>query len=180
MIPDPLSRTVKIPIKIVNGHPCLFPDGKLPDLKDGTIGDLVVPAHSFSDPKIAAQFAEEHREPFLPVGTRLAAQINPEHVPEQHRKHVEHSMPGYMGAAVVFTLAEDQQILRRGTKSAELLPCRCTIPSLGEDAKSVNHAYTMISQAYEPHRISHTGNVFTKVYYLAGNTWKPLKELRGY
>ena len=180
MIPDPLSRTVKIPIKIVNGYPCLFPEGRLPELKDGTIGDLVVPAHAFTDPKIVVQFSEERIESFLTAGTKLVAQINPEHVPEQHRKSVEQNLPGFVGSGVEFTLAGDQQMLRRGTKNAELLPCACSIPSLAEEAKSINHAYTLISQAYEPHRISHTGNVFSKVFYRTNGMWEPLKFLRGY
>ncbi len=180
MFHESQSRTVKIPVKIENGYPCLFPKGRLPALKDGTIGDLVVAAHAFEDPKIAAQFAEERTEHFLPAETELLAQINPEHVPEKYRQAFEFGLTGLVGAAVRFILCQDQQLLRRGTKNAELLPCRCSIPLIEEEAKSINHAYTLISQVYEPHRMSHTGNVFAKVWYMTNNRWKPLKSLRGH
>lgn len=79
-------------------------------------------------------------------------------------------------------LLEEQQILQRGTKTAKLLPCKCNIPSLHQEARSINHAYTLISQAFEPDRSSHTGNAFTKVFYFDNrrNIWQPLKALRGY
>ncbi len=182
MIPDPLRRTVKIPIKIVNGYPCLFPEGRLPELKDGTIGDLIVPADAFVDGRVAAQYNQERKAAFLPQGTRLMAQINPDKVPASHRDHLSTSLPGFPGAGVAFELMDDQMILLRETKNSALLPCKCWIPSLNQDAKSINHAYTLISQEYEPHRISHTGNVFSKVYYDddSSNRWKPLKARRGH
>lgn len=180
MIPDPLSRTVRIPIKIVNGHLCLAPKGSLPILREGAICELTVLANAFVDRKVAAQFTEECTESFLPAGTKLIAQINPEHVPNELRNSYRAGGDGYVGAGVEFLLKEDQKILKRGAKSAKLLPCECSIPSIDKEARSINHAYTLISEAYEPDRMSRTGNVFSKVLYRAAQIWKPLKHLRGY
>ncbi len=180
MIPDPYCKTVKIPVKITNGVAYLFPEGKLPELEDGTIGDLVVPAYAFKNPKLAAVFTKEFKEQFLPATTLLIAQINPEHVPKHFRDKCRTDLPGLLGTGVEFILTEEQTILRRGAKSAELMSCKCKIPSLGKKAKSINHAYTLISQAYEPRRMSHTGNVFSKIFYSKDKRWQPLKCLRGY
>ena len=51
----------------------------------------------------------------------------------------------------------------RGTKKPQLLSVKCDIPALGKVANSLNHAYSLISEAYEIERISHIGNVFETV-----------------
>jgi hypothetical protein len=183
IIPDPLSRTVKIPIRIVDGKPCLYPDGELPKLKDNVIGDLILPAYALLNKEDADHYTETFKEVCLAKGTTLMAQINPEKVPsKQHWLAVRLNLPGAPGAMVEFVLLKEQQILQRGTKPARLLPCKCNIPSLDQEARSINHAYSLISQAFEPDRISHTGNAFTKVFYFDNrrNIWQPLKALRGY
>lgn len=180
MVPDTLNRTVKIPVKIVNGYPCLYPEGRLPALKDGTLGDLTVPAVAFEDPKVAIRLSAESKELFLMAETRLIAQISPQSAPEALLAKVAPSASGFLGTGVEFVLKEEQQILSRGTKNSMLLHCRCFIPSLKAEAKSINHAYSLISQAFEPHRTSHTGNVFSKVFFKDGSVWKPLEALRGY
>lgn len=46
---------------------------------------------------------------------------------------------------------------------------------------SLNHAFTRLSEAYEPWRISHTGNIFTRILYQEtddAGTWYPLDVLR--
>jgi hypothetical protein len=155
-------------------------DGRLPALKDGTLGDLTVPAEAFEDPNVAIRLSAESKEPFLNAETLLIAHINPQSAPIALLAKVAPSASGFLGTGVEFLLKEEQQVLNRGTKNSVLLHCRCYIPSLETEAKSINHAYSLISQAYEPHRISHTGNVFSKVFYKDGPVWKPLEALRGY
>jgi hypothetical protein len=44
---------------------------------------------------------------------------------------------------------------------------------------SLNHALTVLSEKYETWRISHTGNVYSRVWYLSrSGKWYPLKMLR--
>lgn len=46
-------------------------------------------------------------------------------------------------------------------------------------ATSLNHALTLLSQVHETHRISNTGNVYTRVFYQEkNNRWYPLNDLR--
>jgi hypothetical protein len=44
---------------------------------------------------------------------------------------------------------------------------------------SLNHAYTKLSETYETWRISHTGNIYTRILYRESNgNWYPLDVLR--
>ena len=51
----------------------------------------------------------------------------------------------------------------------------CGIPALGQSAISLNHAYTLVSKAFEPRRRANTGNVFHRVYFRRDDgRWAPL------
>jgi hypothetical protein len=59
--------------------------------------------------------------------------------------------------------------------STVLMPGDCS----EKTAVSLNHAFTLLSQKYETHRISNTGNVYTKIFYQEANErWYPLADLR--
>ncbi len=48
-----------------------------------------------------------------------------------------------------------------------------------EKADSLNHAFTLLSEKYEPWRKSHTGNVYSRMFFLAQDEkWHPLDVLR--
>jgi hypothetical protein len=53
-------------------------------------------------------------------------------------------------------------------------------PGVGERAaQSLNHALTMLSEVYEQWRISHTGNIYERVFYQTSDRhWFPLALLR--
>ena len=52
-------------------------------------------------------------------------------------------------------------------------------PISAEPVFSLNHAFTKLSEAYETWRISHTGNIYTRVLYQEKNgRWYPLDLLR--
>lgn len=58
----------------------------------------------------------------------------------------------------------------------ELPECVSTVP-----AGSLNHAFTILSEVYEPWRISHTGNVYDRFLYQETNgRWYPLSHLRDF
>jgi Domain of unknown function (DUF4263) len=67
--------------------------------------------------------------------------------------------------------------LKRNT--GNLQDCACFIPSLKQEAKSVNHAATLISENFEVARKSHTKDVFREAYFHdTDNIWKPLDKWR--
>jgi hypothetical protein len=48
-----------------------------------------------------------------------------------------------------------------------------------EPVASLNHAFTKLSEIYEPWRISHTGNIYTRILYMEKDKkWYPLDLLR--
>lgn len=76
-------------------------------------------------------------------------------------------------------LEQDLSIRIRGDQEARLEKCKCVIPALRREASSVNHAFTLVSEAYETQRLSHTGNVFERAYtWVEPAGWRTLAELR--
>jgi hypothetical protein len=69
----------------------------------------------------------------------------------------------------------------KGLDKTDLISSSIRMPAETEKktAISLNHALTMLSERYETHRLSHTGNVYTRVFYQEGNgRWYPLADLR--
>src|SRR6476660_7891819 len=76
-------------------------------------------------------------------------------------------------------LVQDLSIRIRGDHEARLEKCRCAIPALKRKASSINHAFTVVSEAYETQRLSHTGNVFERAYtWVEPGGWRTLDQLR--
>ena len=186
MIPDRFEKSVRIPVKVVNGEMKFFYGGDLPKLKEGTIGDLIVPSYAISDKRQLELLQMEKSEVFLPEGSTLMVHVQPKNlfeINEELRKfffsssEIDQSVGGYFTPVV---LESALKITLRGTKNAELSDCECRISALlNTTAKSINHSYSLISQSFEKHRISHTGNVFDKVYFEdIGKKWWKLRILR--
>lgn len=184
---EPIERTVLIPIRVRDGSVELLYGGPLPVLEDGTVGDLVVPAFAFRDAELLQQYIRELAGPILAAGTVLLASVStatarrPEGVLDQP---IDGSaVQGGVGPFVKLVLEDSLELTLRGTKRAALRDCACRIPCLPEvRARSVNHAYTIISERFEPSRRSHGGNAFLKVFYLDRSgpvrAWRPLEVLR--
>jgi hypothetical protein len=190
MKPDPLDRTVRIPIKIIDGRVEFLYGGSILDfVKDGSCGDLIIPAFAVKDKEKLKSLNSEKRIELLPTDTRLFVSMK---LPERDcgdtakKEYLEHIRKTYgapefhdLEVFADFIIKESLKIHLRGTKDAVLEPCKCKIEFLHDEARSVNHAYTLLSTEFETQRISHTGNVFQKVYYLNENkSWVSLDELR--
>ena len=182
MIPDSLKKNVLIPVKIVKGQPHFFYGGELPKLAEGTIGDLIVPSYSVIDKKKLTLLEREETKVFIPKPQTLMVQISPKEKDDKKEGIKRLPLKPYKQRSfVAVNLEEDLKITLRSTKKGELEDCSCSIPSLPEaEPKSLNHAYTLISQHFETHRRSHSGNVFDKVFFFnKRELLNPLKELRG-
>lgn len=68
---DSLNKTVSIPIRYANGKIEYFYGGKLPKLKDGVIGELILPAYALEDKKFLENISKEVIVDFLPSGKYL-------------------------------------------------------------------------------------------------------------
>jgi len=69
----------------------------------------------------------------------------------------------------------------KGLEKCELVSSTILMPNgfPEPNATSLNHAFTLLSRQYETHRISNTGNVYTRVFYQdRDGGWYPLDDLR--
>ena len=72
-------------------------------------------------------------------------------------------------------------LLTEGPKAVGLQSTRIVLPEVvsRDPVNSLNHAFTKLSETYEPWRISHTGNVYQRLLYKETNgMWYPLDFLR--
>ena len=200
MIPDRFEKTLTIPVKVVEGGFHYFYGGELPSLTEGTICDLIVPVWAFEDKDFLAKLEARQVEELLPKGASIFTAISSAKVPgnlrdraftpkelsqnfggrhaEEVRQKLFANNPDPLFVEVV--LKEPLLLELRGAKQGRLMRVRCAIPNLqNEEAVSLNHAYRLISEKFEPNRISHAGNVFQKMVHLdSQGICHPLDELR--
>lgn len=183
-----IVRTAIIPVRFVDGtFVNLITKEPLKELRNNSTFDLVVDAYEIADPALLSLLNDEREVDLLPAGEILLANISDKSVPDHLSKFT--SRPDGLfrsvgGLFVEIHLETQLGMLLRGTKTPALSDCRCFIPALNETAASINHAYTLISTAFEPDRRSHTGNVFDKVFYFSKHrgdlfgSWAELRLLR--
>ena len=181
-IPDPKARTVRLQVTIENSH-CILADGRpLPKLTNNTPAELIFRATSLLDPEDREKYSGELREVILPKQAELWARVKSDAIEnrlEVHRVSKETwGGSGKRGKFVPFHLNQDLYLVKRAGKSSILEECRCHIPALEIEVDSVNEAYTRISEAFEPKRRSHAGNVFREVFFEHGFYVFPLERLR--
>jgi hypothetical protein len=159
--------------------------GPLPRIAEGAVGDLVLDAIFLEDEEEVERLTEKRRVPLLPRGARVMVLLNPDPpAPERLRLLIER--PDEMrwmvnGSHVAEVELKETLFLDfRGAKPARLSPVRCGVVALKREARSLNHAYTLLSAFFERKRRSHTGNVFELVAYRDPGKpkWPLLGELR--
>lgn len=205
-IGDKTKKTVRILVQFRPGS-ILRSDGTpLPKIRDGTFGNLVLPASALADEAELQKLEEESTKELLQAGTSVFIGLNPSGGTSKDRERTtlatelsfdpEREAPkppggippspktlfgrGYDRFAEV--VLKEPLIMRiRGDKQPSLEACKCCIPVLRTEARSLNHALTLLSVVFETERISHTGNVFTRVFYRCTEIkdWRSLNERRG-
>lgn len=174
-----LDRTVKIPVRIVKGEVKYFYGGNLPDL-DYTFGELIIPQFAVKDHKFIELAQMETTVELFPPNSILMIAVNADNIPETLRDNV-HSLRTVIWTNESFVkvrLLESLYLQLRGSKKSVLRDVNCYILSIKKEAKSLNNAYTLISEEFEPHRRSHAGNIFSKCYYQNDDLWYPLENKR--
>ncbi len=180
-------KLLRIPFAVKNGVFLLTTDMReLPRFVEDATGEILIMPSFVLDISRLQRIETERVVDFLPEKTKLLAQVNAEKVPMKLRVFL-HQEPDRIDncALVEFILLTKQHLRIRPGREANLLDCACEIPSLKElnidpTAKSINHAYKLISTHFEPHRRSSTGNVFDKVYFYLVDygIWRPLRDHR--
>lgn len=174
------TETVKIPIRIVDGKMECFYGGELPKIEEGTIGELVIPEYGVKDKIFIEKSQRESEQELLPKNRTIMIAISHLDIKEDKINHTESiNAYGYPNSAFIkVELLGPLNLLIRGSKKSKLVPVKCEITSLEKVMNSLNSAYTFISEQFEPHRTSHTGNIFSKAYYEVNGIWFPLDKLR--
>jgi hypothetical protein len=179
-IPDKTARTIRLNVRISDGL-CTPANGPtLPKIKKGALVELVIHANDLLDDEERKILISERNILLLPRGSELWARVKDDEVTENLQPHrIETKVyPVVPGLVVAFSLLDDLNLVIRGAKGSVLADCKCHIPSLDFEAKSVNEACARISTAFEPSRRSHTGNVFNCVFTKQNGTLRPLADLR--
>lgn len=191
--PGPLARsrpriednasTLTITVRIQGSEIRQYDGSPLPKLSD-CIGELTIPAFAVAEEEDRAVLADEVSVEILKAGSIVRCRISPSpndnSVPPDA---VFHQIPGQQlfGAFVEVVLEEPLVLRTRGGKRATLGQVACRIPAIGDRlCQSLNEAYRVISERFEPFRRSHSGNVFQEMWWqddMAG-TWAELDVLR--
>ena len=154
----------------------------LPALAKDSVAELVLVPDCIQDENVRASFTGEKSVLLLKEGSFVMVGVSPTMIesPSPEGLLLASNIPiisTYLFVEV--RLGADLWLQVRGDQEARLSPCLCTIPALRQEAESLNHAFTLISGAYETKRLSHSGNVFERAHtHVGSGKWKSLDELR--
>ena len=85
-----LSKTIRIPVRIrTSGRIEYFYGGDLPEMSDGTIGELVVPEWSITNQKEVSRLQQEYVVPFLPSRSVVMFAVDGNNTPAGLKQHLK-------------------------------------------------------------------------------------------
>lgn len=195
------TAKVTVPVKRVGERWEFFYGGDVP-VREGTLGELTLSADQITDEQFKQRVMQELTVKILDEGTELLVALSdraikgrragswpdpyPPTVPpgttrfERIRLGPVKQKPGQQ--PLLLELERGGLWLKlKGLERCELQGSTVQMPDGFEPevATSLNHAFTLLSHAYEKHRISNTGNVYTRVFYQERDKrWYPLDDLR--
>ena len=145
-------------------------------IKNGSIADLVIESHCLEDQSEVARLDLEKTITILKKGAELLAPMSLDYC-DSTTGLIEIAGESNLRFAPI-QIDEDLTLVLHAGKDARLNECPCTLPNLKQEARSVNHAYTLLSRHFETGRRSSGGNVFLRILFDDDGTWRPLKDLR--
>jgi len=180
IISSSFSSSLRLTVRLTNGFVTLMDGTSLPALHKDASADLILDASSLVHDADRLRLTQEASVEILGKGTALWARVKLDDIPVTLRAHRESKKSSAASPAFVkFVLDAPLRLIGSEGKQPVLSDCVCRIPSLPHVAcASVNEAYTRISEVFEPSRRSHTGNVFSCVFFDAAGILQPLKKLR--
>jgi hypothetical protein len=197
------TAQVTLPVRRVDGRWEFFYGGDVP-VKNDAIGELRISADAIEDERFRENVTRTATFKVLDEGTELLVALSdpvaqgsrdsawpknpPDKIPPGTTRFVKIKLgkPGehwrLKDPAGSDTPAPGGLYLRiRGLERCELISSTVVMPEKFAPASaiSLNHAYTLLSRAHETHRISNTGNVYTRMFYLdKDQRWYALDDLR--
>lgn len=128
-----------------------------------------------------SEAAVKHLIPYSDLKHEIATQFFLETWTHLHFIEVYLDAPNEKQAKRLETDTGGLWLLIQGMEATGLASTTIRLPESvsKEPVRSLNHAFTKLSEVYEPRRISHTGNVYSRILYKARNgKWYPLELLR--
>lgn len=192
---------VTLPVKRVGNLWEFFYGGDVP-VKEGTVGELTISAESITDEAFRTRVSQELVVKVLHEGARLHVALSdqsnngarigawPEVFPPSVPSGTTRFECITLGPIkpksrqldlVTVVEAGGLWLKLKGLERIELVGSTVLMPQgfATPTAISLNHALTLLSQEYEKHRISNTGNVYTRIFYEEpSGRWFPLRDLR--
>ena len=198
---------VRIPIKFVQNQWEYFFGGGVP-VREGSLADLVVQRHCITDPSFLKALSKrtEHRMLEQGVALRVALSVR-QAVPKELQACLIY-MPAAELADEFFSTPRpsetrfvqievgppsSREARKRGDERGGVwLKLEGSVPKgvvsstvalpqavTKEPLASLNHAFTRLSEVFEPWRTSHTGSVYTRILNQeSDHKWYPLDRLR--
>lgn len=197
---DPMWREkTSVPVKRVGAAWEFFYGGDVP-VKEGTIGELTVASNQITDKKFLEMLGREVSIQVFEEGAALLVALSD---PKQASpwsddfgfKQVSELPAGTTRLEKILVgppkkkekqgdLIETKGGLwlkQKGLEKSEIVTSTISLTGemVGKTAISLNHAFTQLSEKFETHRISHTGNIYARILYQeADKRWYPLARLR--
>lgn len=187
-------KRITLPVRLVNGQWEFLYGGGIP-VREGSYAELNIALHAIEDESFSKRVTQEVVVKVFEEGRPLIVALNDQkwHGPRHSGFKVAlGDVPAgctrfervSIGPTSVATRRLDAKrgglwMRQLGVGRCELACSSVLMPQDGPAAASLNHAVTKLSEQYETHRISHTGNVYERVFYQEGNgNWYPLAHLR--
>lgn len=195
------TAKVTVPVKRVGERWEFFYGGDVP-VREGTLGELTLSANQITDERFRQRVSQEAVVKILEEGAPLLVALSdrskdgsrvgpwpevlPPDIPPGTTRFERITLGPCKRKAGQMELDAAHEtgglwLKLKGLERSELSGSTVMMPKgfSTPNATSLNHALTLLSQAYEKHRISNTGNVYTRVFYQEQNGhWYPLNDLR--
>jgi len=181
LLPDKMSGTARLLVKIEDGICTLAHGAPLPHMKPGAIAELIVSPSDILDDAARKELLSEQKIEFLPAKASIWARIKRDQIPKELRGFYQekYTWPKQPGVFVEIQLTSTVSLVVRGDGRSSLAECKCHIPALPDlKCTSINEAYTRISESFEPSRRSHAGNIFNCVFFDGDGCLDPLSVIR--
>lgn len=196
-----MDKYVRLPVRFVDGHWESIYGGPL-QLRDGAYGELKLSLKDIADTALARALCEKRDVHVFGPGTelRIALTVRTEMPREISRYFVNPSemriaptqrpaagtrfIPVQVGGQARGAVTQRPHgvwLAFEGFEATRLDSGAIDLPEglMSEPAISLNHAFTVLSEACEPWRKAHTANIYDRVFYQEQNGfWYPLDDLR--
>jgi hypothetical protein len=156
---DRYGKRLRIGVRF-DGTKLLLLDGSvLPKLKKDAVAELLMDPNLIEDENARMMFTRDSVAQILGNGSLLFVGVSPHLIGDQKAEGLRGNCHE-MGLLTDYWLVEVRlyealNIRIRGDQEARLEKCRCFVPALSREASSINHAFTVVSEAYETKRLSH-------------------------